>query len=487
MAQKPLMLKDYLELDWDSESYCAGFGCVPAQAGDVDPDADAATMRYLLDAELRGGGGGPRLQRTRSMNAMAKISAVIGAFRPLSFAGASSSSASGGRRRCGEGGFLTRSFSQRLSGSFWRMTGMAAAAVAMEDTWVGVKDIVRLRSVEEKVVSEELRSFDFPSPALSSCTVWSESDFLPSTTAGTDSSDDSLSSAGAATSREAKKGSPRARSSRKPKVDRKSTGEGLDASGAGLSRMPMAPESEGTESPQCHSEEEEQLSPMSVMDFPSGEEDEEEEADDPASPSFHRSLAKLERTTRQLLQRIGQFESLIDLEPIDVDRRFASTDCLDESTDDVASVVEEEDERALRERKAWGVLGQLKASCHVDPAEASVEKLLLDLFIQELSYSDGDANRDGRFRRGHREWAISAVRHGQAEERALLITARDWIEGTRRRDLDDFHGEATLREIERGGRWRSFEEEEDGELGVDLQGLVLGSLMEELVMDLVSR
>lgn len=50
-----------------------------------------------------------------------------------------------------------------------------------------------------------------------------------------------------------------------------------------------------TESPQCHSEEEEQLSPMSVMDFPSGEEDEEEEADDPASPSFHHSLAKLER------------------------------------------------------------------------------------------------------------------------------------------------------------------------------------------------
>ncbi|URD89568.1 hypothetical protein MUK42_26508 [Musa troglodytarum] len=238
MAQKPLMLKDYLELDWDSDSYCAGFGCVPAQAGDADPDADATTMRYLLDAELPGGGGGPTLHRTRSMSAMAKISAVIGAFRLLSFAGASSSSASVGRRRCGAGGFLSRSFSKRLSGSFWRKTGKAAAA-AMEDTWVGVKDIVRLSFVEEKVVSDELRSFDFPSPALSSCTVWSESDFVPSTTASTDASDDSLSSAGAATSREAKKGSPRASSTSKPKVDRNSTGEGFDASGAGLRRMPM--------------------------------------------------------------------------------------------------------------------------------------------------------------------------------------------------------------------------------------------------------
>ncbi|URD88952.1 hypothetical protein MUK42_24856 [Musa troglodytarum] len=154
-------------------------------------------------------------------------------------------------------------------------------------------------------------------------------------------------------------------------------------------------------------------------------------------------------TKRQLLQKIGQFESLIELEPIDVDRRFASTDCFDESTDDVASVVEDDDERALRERKAWGVLGELKASCHVDPAEASVEKLLLDLFIQELSCSDGDANRNGS---------------GKYPPR-----------GTRRRDLDDFHGETTLREMERGGRWRSFEEEEeDGELGVYLQGLVLG-------------
>lgn len=232
MALKPLMLKDYLELDCDSESVGKGFWQAPMRASDAD--ADAATVRRLLDAELRGGSGGRRLPRTRSMSAMTRISAVINAIKLLPFAVASSSSsnsASCGEHRSGQEGLLSRSFSRRLRGSFWRKTGKTAAAEEVENR-VRVKDIVRLRSFEEEANGDEQRSFSFPSPTISSRSSWSESDsygsdFLPST-ASTDASDD-IPPAGADTTEDGNKGSQRASPRRSPRACRKSTGEGFAA------------------------------------------------------------------------------------------------------------------------------------------------------------------------------------------------------------------------------------------------------------------
>ncbi|XP_065034477.1 uncharacterized protein LOC135667288 isoform X1 [Musa acuminata AAA Group] len=479
MARKPLMLKDYLELDCDSESVGKGFWQAPMRASDADDDADAdaATVRRLLDAELRGGSGGRRLPRTRSMSAMTRISAVINAIKLLPFAVASSSnSASCGEHRSGQEGILSRSFSRRLRGSFWRKTGKMAAAEEVENR-VRVKDIVRLRSFEEEANGDEQRSFSFLSPTISSRSSWSESDsygsdFLPST-ASTDASDD-IPAAGADTTEDGNKGSQRASPRRSPRACRKSTGEGF---AAGHRLAPKVTESEGTGSPQCHLEEEErqQLSPVSVMDFPS------EEEDDPASRSFRHSLAKLETagTKVQQLKKIRRLERNQDLGPVDLDRRFSSSDELPERTG------HEVEGGASRERKAWGLLGQLKASCHADLQERSTDRLLVDFFIQRLSSFDDDGDDlDRPLRRRQRCWT-SAVRREPAEEDAVLNTARGWIEGARSGDLDDYHGEATLREMERDGRWRSFEGEER-QLGVDLERLVLGSLMEEVVEEFVS-
>lgn len=234
MARKPLMLKDYLELDCDSESVGKGFWQAPMRASDADDDADAdaATVRRLLDAELRGGSGGRRLPRTRSMSAMTRISAVINAIKLLPFAVASSSnSASCGEHRSGQEGILSRSFSRRLRGSFWRKTGKMAAAEEVENR-VRVKDIVRLRSFEEEANGDEQRSFSFLSPTISSRSSWSESDsygsdFLPST-ASTDATDD-IPPAGADTTEDGNKGSQRASPRRSPRACRKSTGEGFAA------------------------------------------------------------------------------------------------------------------------------------------------------------------------------------------------------------------------------------------------------------------
>ncbi|CAL9087375.1 unnamed protein product [Musa textilis] len=455
MSRKPLMLKDYLELDWNSETSSAGFRCVPRRA------EDAATVRCLLDAELRGGAG-RELPRTRSMSTL--ISAMFNAVRLLPVA------ASGGGRRSGDEGLRSSSFSKRLRGSFWRRRGNE------EENRVNLRNIVRLRSFreeEEDDVGGERRSFDFPSPVVSSCSSDKESDsfssdFVPSSIA---SSGDTEAPSGSTTAAaiDVKDDSPLASPNRSPK-GRNSVQEDAAASAAGT----KATEGQGEESPACHSEEEEkeQLSPVSVMDFPS-EEDEDGDDDDSASPSFHHSLAKLERTKLQLLQNIRRFESLANLDSIDLDRRLATSDDLSDSTNHLGSsdTEEEEEERDRRERKAWGLLGELKDVCHVG-AHGSIEKLLLDFFIQGLPRSGDDARSMN-----------PTVRHGPAE-RPLLDTARGWIEGAGCRDLDDYHGEATLMEMERNRRWRCFQEQEE-EVGSEVEGLVLVSLMEELVGDLL--
>ncbi|KAJ8512495.1 hypothetical protein OPV22_002929 [Ensete ventricosum] len=453
MSRKPLMLKDYLELDWNSETSSAGFRCVPRRAG------DAATVRCLLDAELRGGAG-RELPRTRSMSAV--ISAMFNAVRLLPVA------ASGGGRRSGDEGLRSSGSSKRLRGNFWRRRGNE------EESRVTLRNIVRLRSFqeeEEDEVGDERRSFYSPLPVVSSCSCDKESDsfsldFFPSIAS---SGDTEAASGSTAAAIDVKDDSPLASPNRSPK-GRNSVQEDAAASAAGTKAT------EVEESPACHSEEEEkeQLSPVSVMDFPSEEDEEDVDDDDTASPSFHHSLAKLERTKLQLLQNIRRFESLANLDSIDIDRCLATSDDLPDSTNHLASSdtdAEEDEERDQRERKAWGLLGEVKDVCHVG-AHGSIEKLLLDFFIQGLPCSGDDAR------------SMNPTPHHGSAERPLLDAARGWIEGAGSRDLDDYHGEATLREMERNRRWRCFREQEE-EVGSEVEGLVLLSLMEELVGDLL--
>lgn len=162
MTKKPLMLKDYLELDWNTEPTAAGFHSAPRRA-----DGRATTVRFLLEAELRC--CGRRKQhppQTRSLRAMQKISALFNAVGLLPFAGSEGVS----------------------SRSFWRKRGKVEKRLKAKDT-------VHSRSREEVMDVEERVSFDLPSPVVSSCSGCSEfdslaSDFLQSSVASSDPSDD---------------------------------------------------------------------------------------------------------------------------------------------------------------------------------------------------------------------------------------------------------------------------------------------------------
>lgn len=180
-------------------------------------------------------------------------------------------------------------------------------------------------------------------------------------------------------------------------------------------------------------------------------------------------------TKEQLLRRIRRFEMLAELDP-GVLSASSSQDDLQESTDHVASSGGEGEEE-----RAWGLLGELNASPLEEGPRGSMEKLLLDFFIQGQCRSSY-ANRDRPLR-----WGCTRPRRAlRGETREMLNTARDWIDGRRCRDLDDVHGEATLREMEGNGRWRCFDEVEE-ELGMHLGNALFESAVEELVQDLVSR
>lgn len=162
--QKPLMLKDYLELDLDSESSGAGFRCAPRRNTETD------TVQRLIDADLlQGGGGGRRwLPRTRSTSALSRISALINAVKMLPFATSSGSSSS-------PGGLLSRSFSRRMKANIWR----------------------KKSKLEEVYVTDGWRSCDLPPipPVSVRCSSWSESvtsgsEFLYSSIASVDVSGD---------------------------------------------------------------------------------------------------------------------------------------------------------------------------------------------------------------------------------------------------------------------------------------------------------
>ncbi|RXI07977.1 hypothetical protein DVH24_014543 [Malus domestica] len=197
-------------------------------------------------------------------------------------------------------------------------------------------------------------------------------------------------------------------------------------------------------------EEDEQHNPVSVLGFQFGEDE-----DSSFSSNFDQSLANMERTKEMLMQKIKLFESLVTVDPINLDTSMS----FEERTN-----IEEDDEIAER---AMELLNHCKASCSDLKSwelELVEDQLLFDFFREEMC-AQRNKKEDGF-------------------NREMISKARAWMSG----DWGslEHNKEACVRDMHKGMRWNKFEFEQE-ELGLEIEIALSEYLVDELLLDLLSR
>ncbi|KAL4188167.1 hypothetical protein AMTRI_Chr09g42720 [Amborella trichopoda] len=202
--------------------------------------------------------------------------------------------------------------------------------------------------------------------------------------------------------------------------------------------------------------EKEQFSPVSVLDFPF--EDEE-------NASFERSLANIERTKQQLLQKLCRYENLAQLDPLDLEQRIASWEAEDSSEEsgdnslDLTGKTDYEDDAGLSEEHVKELLICFKTG--VKAPRGAFNKLIYDTINEEL----GSFGFQGE-QREEEEEIVKGV--------CSKIKAWELVEG----------GSYWYRNVWDEEKWRKYGEEME-EIVVETEGLVWDLLVEELMVDLV--
>ncbi|KAM0946775.1 hypothetical protein DsansV1_C08g0079101 [Dioscorea sansibarensis] len=399
MAEKPLMLKDYLELD----SHYDSFQC--------------STIRYLLHTELNHA----NLYKPHSKSPVSKLTTFMQAFS-------------------------SRSLSKRLRRSLAgrkRSTGDENKTAMTHNKDFKVKDIMRLSSFNNGGREGLINSCspECPSPIVSSCSSGNTSGRSSiSRSSSSSGSEFLISSVDNFTDVNSKQGSPPA-----------TVGPGARVNNMDLERKEMDKQECCFHSSEDESEKE-QLSPVSVMDFPYDQDEEEEST----SYDFQQSLANIEMSKHQLLQKIRRFECIAELEPLDLDPLFEDE-----------QVANEDDEVLTR---ALELVKQLK-DISVTTVNDNIEKILLDFFTDGICSMRNDV--------------ISNNDHYQKKEQLLLKEGINWLNQVEYSVGEYDLSVAYLKEMEKNGRWRCFKDDET-EVGMDLELDVMESLLDELVLDLLA-
>ncbi|KAK2994832.1 hypothetical protein RJ640_018814 [Escallonia rubra] len=432
--QKPLLLKDFLLDDLNSSS-SSGFRSYPRRQC-------CTSVRFLLEIDLTARNESqtrrknlllksrPKTAQSTTMSALQRASeAVINAAKYFPFAGLNPKKA-----------ILPRSFSRKISKrSFWKKKDHH-------------KEIKRWKSFRELLEEQPEPLSISPSAAPTATTA--------AVTAANSSSSESSNSEGKSDSWSDSEftssdynlqgGSSSGNSEVTSNVN--------DVVGS-RNRLPEKVVSErvgvivgegstdGTTN--CSDEstkEKEQLSPVSVMDFP------DDDDDDEVSSPFRRWLTRAEGTgsKQKLIRKSRRFENLSQLLPVDLESRIAQSEC------DHKPVV---DNARQTEQTAAELLIEMKAT--VPPAsftKYNPDKLLLHFFGERI-----------------------AEGYTQPE---LLSSAKDWINGHPQELLLEWE-EQKNREayMEKGRKWEEVDEEKQ-EVGSELEAEIFTCLVNELLLDL---
>jgi len=201
-------------------------------------------------------------------------------------------------------------------------------------------------------------------------------------------------------------------------------------------------------------EEKEQSSPVSVLDPPFQDDDEDIHMDDNNIPSSFRSVQKAKHL---LLQKLCRFEQLAGLDPMELEKRMSDQETEEE---------EEEEEEEMKSLYHCEIITQRVLKTYFEEmveVPEGVEALISDLAAEELpSDIDGEA-----------EAAIVAKR--------VCERLRSW------RDVEsntiDMMVEHDFR-TERLGLWRSKNDADVSETVLDIEFEIFEDLVEELSEDI---
>lgn len=167
-------------------------------------------------------------------------------------------------------------------------------------------------------------------------------------------------------------------------------------------------------------------------------------------------------TKQNLMQKLRRFESLAQLEPIDLEKRIASFQLDDKFLGSSAQSFENETAKKVQE------LLQLMKSTPTSNGynKCRAENLLSDFFREKIAENKAKTGRD------------------------FLKEAEDWINGQPQELLQRWEvkdgRKAYVNDMEKNGRWSDVNEEGKQEVGMALELEIFSRLMDEIVLDLSS-
>ena len=178
------------------------------------------------------------------------------------------------------------------------------------------------------------------------------------------------------------------------------------------------------------------------------------------------TIELLSGTKQKLMEKIQRFESLVKLEPVNLEKWMSLEETHEDGEDDD---VKEEEETNEVEEKAWQLLNRVKeTNSLMSYTNICTDKLLLDLFREEIAT----------------KWNQT---RNEELDRDMVRLAKAWIDGEQNKTAKWGVGEkreACIRAMDMEGRWSKFQEEQE-ELAWEVESGVMNILVDELLVDLL--
>ncbi|KAL9678148.1 hypothetical protein QQ045_015987 [Rhodiola kirilowii] len=418
MDNRMLLLKDYLLDDLNSCS-ANGFKSFPRRHC-------CTTVRFLVDKDLKTRpaatpskrGSVHKTAASSAITAFQKASeAVLNAVKLLSVHNRGSSVKSG---------FLARSLSRKVfKRSFWKKS--------VDGRKIKDSEIHRWKTFHNLI--SEFSEKPVPTPTAITTTNSTDENSKSSSWTWSDNEFNSQSSIHDEDSDSVKKLGDRS---------------GEEAGADGAASTSFAAPVDKPKDWMAKDDQKEQFSPVSVLESPFHC----EEGDSISSPDF----VRVKGTMKKVIQRLGRFETLAKMEPVDLDKMLAVALSDIEDKDSNDTIID------IKAEVAQNMLDLVKLRIHA-PSETNptfcVDNLLLDFFMDSFQE--------------------------QSADHQLTEAAESYLTGKVKKMVFDWKVEKArniyIQDMERGRTWKHVDDQRV-ELGMEIEEGIWNSLVNDLVREL---